>query len=477
MKKVSLNETLNCTYRVIDKEVISIKSSVISICSDIDRYFRLKFNFNISNDELDIDKYFEIINEFPSLKGLLLSQFRHLLMVFTNIRDLSAHLHLCRDVEIHDDLKNYLIKIIKPKYDISINGKLTAYGQAFILSFLSQKYNLWNFYTTYFKRTHFIEMYNMSGKEVSSFQTNEQHLMQKYCGIGKPINTTSCSNIEYQYLNNLLKKHMTDIIFNLEKECSNTRKSKNKAKSLSRYLNSSYEFDLDDESYKLSIILRNSWFHGVMLDECMNCNNENSLLSFEFVMNSLIKIKSTLKRNESKFYNSIVSINEFANAILNFYVLRLVELSYKILDSRLLTEDKVESRIKQLSNAYNRLIDTDTSYLHLAGRLIDPEYMEYRVAGAKFLDNLTRTTICENLKIIKLHSYNGFEIGDFKTEKQDLFIVLVDLDLKYQNKINGINLNDYTLDTENKLGSKISVFEYSENIILNKTQNFIPSLL
>ena len=477
MKKVSLNETLNCAYRVIDKDVIGIKSSVISICSDIDRYFRLRFNFNISNDELDIDKYFEIINEFPSLKGLLLNQFRHLLKVFTNIRDISAHLHLCKDVEIHDDLKVYLIKIIKPKYDISINGKLTAYGQAFVLSFLSHKYNLWNFYITYFKRTHFAETYIMSGKDLSLFQTNEQHLMQKYCGIGKPINTTSCSNIEYQYLNNLLKKHMTNIIFNLEKDCSNTRKSNNKAKSLSRYLNSSYEFDLDVESYKLLIILRNSWFHGVMLDENNNCDNENSLLSFEFVMNSLIKIKSTLKRNENKYHNSIVSINEFANAILNFYVLRLVELSYKLLDSRLLTEDKVESRIEKLSNAYNRLIDTDTSYLRLAGRLIDPEYMEYRVAGAKFLDNLTRTTICENLKVIKLHSYNGFEIGKFKTEKQDLFMVLVELDEKYQNTINGKYLKKYSLTGENKLGSKISIFECSENINLNKTQNIISSLL
>ena len=65
--------------------------------------------------------------------------------------------------------------------------------------------------------------------------------------------------------------------------------------------------DIDVESYKLLIILRNSWFHGVMLDENNNCDNENSLLSFEFVMNSLVTIKATLKRNENKYHNSIVT--------------------------------------------------------------------------------------------------------------------------------------------------------------------------
>ena len=473
MKRISLNATLNCAYRVIDNEVLGIKASVISICSDIDRYFKLRFDLDISSEDIGLNQYFEIIKVFPQLSRLSLSQFNHLLDVFTNIRDINAHLHLCKEVEVNEDLCDYLITIVKPEYDIVSNGKLTMYGQSYIISFIAQKYNLWPFYISYFKRTHFEETYNMKGDAISKFQTGEQHKMQNFCGIGKPINTTNYSSHDFLYLNDLFKKYMTNIVFSLEKECSHTRKSTNHSKSLARYMSSAYVFDTDEESYNLMIFLRNCWFHGVLLNEVVEFDNEKKLLSFEFVMESFIKIKATLKKNDDMFYRTITNINEFANAILNYYVLRLVEVSYKVLDSRLLTEDKVDSRIDGLVKAYNRFINTDTNYFDLAGRLIDPEYMEFRVGGPKFLDKISRKTICDNLKIVKLHSISGFEIGEFKTNKQDLYFVLIDLDEKYQNRINGKYIYEYSIDIEIKYGSKISVFENVGEHITNNYQELL----
>ncbi len=473
MKKISLNATLNCAYKVIDNDILGIKASVISICSDIDRYFKLKFDLDISAEDISLDQYFEMIKVFPQLSKLPLSQFNHLLDIFTNIRDINAHLHLCKDVEVNDDLYEYLINIVKPKFDIVKDGKLTMYGQAYIISFIAQKYNLWPFYISYFKRNYFDETFKMNGDTIAAFQIEEQHKMQNFCGIGKPINTTKLSNIDFQYLNDLFKKHMTNIVFSLEKECSHTKKSNSHSKSLARYLNSTYVFNIDEESYNLMVFLRNCWFHGVLLNEKVEFDDEQRLFSFEFVVESFIKIKTTIKKNENMFYRTIASINEFANAVLNYYLLRLVEVSYKLLDSKLLTEDKVDSRIDNLANAYKRFINTDMTYFDLIGKLIDSEYMEFRVSASKFLDKFPRKTICDKLKIVKLHSISGFEIGEFKTNKQDLYLVLVDLDKQNQNKINGKYINEYNTDIEIKYGSKISVYENVDEFITHNYQDLL----
>lgn len=467
MKRISLNATLNYAYRVIDENVLGIKASVISICSEIDRYFRLRFELDISSEEVNSEMFWRITNVFPNLRGLNLSQFNQLLDVFTSIRDINAHLYLCKDISISDDLCQYLKSIVDPMYDISKDGLLTMYGQSYVLSFLSQKYNIWPFYITYYKRNYFEELALLKDDKIALFQVECQHLMQQYCGIGKPINTTSISSMEYQFLNELFKKYMTKIMFSIEKECSYTKKSTAHARSLSSYLNSAYEFDYDNEAYNLVIYLRNCWFHGTLLDEVVKYDDIKRVFSFEFVMNSFIRIKSVLKKNEYKFCKTIGYINEFANAVLNYYILRMVELSYKVLDSRLLTEDKVESRIQGLNKAFVRFSNTDVNYLDLAGKLIDPEYMEFSVTASKFLDKMPRKTICDNLKIIRLHSASGLEIGEYKTYQQDLYLVSIDLEEQFQNTINGKYLDEFETNNIIKYGSKISVAERIESTPIN----------
>ena len=154
----------------------------------------------------------------------------------------------------------------------------------------------------------------------------------------------------------------------------------------------------------------------------------------------------------------------------------MVELSYKVLDSRLLTEDKVESRIQKLNQAFLRFSKTDVNYLDLAGKLIDPEHMKFYVTASKFLDKMPRKTICDNLKIIKLHSTSGFEIGKYKTYQQDLYLVSIDLRERFQNTINGKYLDKFETENIIKYGSKITVVEWSESIPINSYHNMVATM-
>ena len=88
MKKLSLEMPLDVAYLVIDETTIGVKSSVIALCSDIDRYFRLKLNLNISN-QIDEFEYIRVRKEYPYLANMSLEQFNRLLIVFKSIRDIN----------------------------------------------------------------------------------------------------------------------------------------------------------------------------------------------------------------------------------------------------------------------------------------------------------------------------------------------------------------------------------------------------
>lgn len=459
MKKISLNDTLGLAYKVVEPEVISIKSSVMSICSDIDRYFQLRFNLNISQVILNETDYLYLIKLYPQLSGLSIENFVKLLEIFSEIREINAHLFICRDVAIDAELNKYLDDIVEHKYLISKNGKITMYGQAYILSLIAQKYNLWPFYTSYFTKDQFLEFYKTPGVVISKIQTEEQHKMQNYCGLGKPINNANITNHELIYLNNTLKLNLTNIVFNLEKECIHTKKTNTNFISFSQVLNCSYIFDSSYEEMRLMVFLRNCWFHGVMLEENANFDDVPQVFSFNFIVESLIKIKKTLSKNYIMFGKTICSIEQLGKDILNYYALRMVELSYKILDSRLLTTEKVDSRIEAIKKSFDCFIQSSDRY-NLTRLLIDNDEIEFTVKNAKFTDKVLRTTILKDLQIVKLHSNNGFQIGEFYTTNSDLCLVLIDLEERYQNKINDKYLYEYINESSIKCYENIVIYEY-----------------
>ena len=64
-------------------------------------------------------------------------------------------------------------------------------------------------------------------------------------------------------------------------------------------------------------------------------------------------------------------ISYFGQNFFNYYVLRLVEVSFKILDNRLLTEDKLESRLANMDNAFERFIKVDAKAFEMFSELIN----------------------------------------------------------------------------------------------------------
>lgn len=460
MSKISLNDSLCSAYSVVNDTVIGIKSSVMNVCSDIDRYFRLMFNLNVTDSLFDYE-FDKVKRIFPRLSDMSIWQFNRLLEVFNNIRNVNAHLYLCKSIQIDEDIEEYLSNIVEPTYPISVNGELTTYGQAYILCFLSQKYILWPFFTSYFKCSNFGEICNLGGKGMSDFQVAEQHKIQNYCGIGKPIYPDNKKSMDWQFMNDLFKKHMTKIVFQFEKEAINAEQPTEYSWSLLEGLKKSNMFSKNKEVLHLIVFLRNCWFHGNNLNDEIIYNRTNQKFDYNFVFNSFYKIKNCLLKTKS-FKSVLKELNNFASSSINFYCLRLVEVSYKILDNRLLTEDKLDSRFDNIETAYTRFLNTDKDFYKLSCKLVEPDDLLFSISASKFLDNVPRKTKCRDLKIININSKNGFDIGGFHTDKTNITLASIALNKDFQNKINGHYLDEYILINEEKYGNRISTFTVRE---------------
>jgi len=458
MKKLSLEMPLDVAYSVIDETTIGVKSSVIALCSDIDRYFKLGLDLNIS-EQINEYEYNRVKREYPYLANLSLEHFNRLLIVFKNIRDINAHLHLRKTVFIDDDIIEYLTYILKPDYSISHNNKLTVYGEAYILYFLSRKYNIFPFVISFYKHQYFEEIAVLNGKEKSEYQVNTQHVVQELCGVGKPIYPNNVDRFNYQFMNDLFKKYMTRIIYSIEKCCSKTKKSFDNTWSMSKLLNNTSAFDYEDEVYNLIISLRNCWLHGVCLNEQIEIDGKIEELNYQFIFSSFTKIKRCLMKHEEEFKLVIEELNDFAISCFKFYVLRLIEVSYKVLDNRLLTKDKVDSRVENLNVAFERFNKAKLDYYELAGELIEQDDIVFNVGASKFTDKFPRKTKCYKLNIIKFHSEDGFDVGEYHTDNKELVVASINLDGNYMNEINGRYLSEYSLENETKFGNRISVYD------------------
>ena len=461
MKKISLEMCVDSAYSVVNERVLDIKSCVINLCSDIDRYFRLRLGLNISS-EVNNYEFNRIKKEYPYLANMSLEQFNRLLIIFKSIRDINAHLHLRKPIFIDDDIIEYLTYILQPDYSVNVDNKLTVYGQAYILYFLSHKYNLFPFLSSFFSFKHFEEISKMTGKETNDYKVNTQHVVQEICGIGKPIYPNNVDKFEYQFMNDLFKRHMTKFIYKIELACSDTTKSFDDTWSLAKVLRKAETYVYDEEVFNLIIDLRNCWLHGVCLNEKAEIDGQYVELSYQFIFKAFAKIKRWLLKNKDEFRDVIDELNKFVISCFNYYTLRLIEVSYKVLDSRLLTEEKIESRVKNLKLAFERFNKAQKNYYELAGELIEPDDMVFEVAGSKFTDSIPRRTKCYRLRILKFSSDSGFDIGDFHTNSNELIVASIDLNQKYANEINGRYLSEYRLTKEMKYGNRISV--YTANI-------------
>ncbi len=438
MNKISLNLTLDKAY-LTSSYLVELKSAFLGLCTDIDRYFKVLFDINL-NEKIKENKFEEIKIIFPRFKSLNLEQFNRFTTLFINIRVINAHLYLSKPIFLDDDLKEFIKSNIETPYEIEYKNKLTVYGSVIVLSLLSQKYMIWPFVTSLFRKKIFYEV--DKDDKTTTFEVNQQKILNDICGIGKPltqyakrINDSDCN-----YINETLKRHLTLIFFDLEKCLGDDVISSNDTDSLGYMLKKNSSFD----EYTISKInnLRNCWFHGYFIGDIAESNGFEINFTLKFVLETLKELKKCAIKDKNKFQIIIDDIDNFGKSFIYFYVLRMIEISYKILDKRLLNENKLESRFDNMNKAFKRFNQCDTKLFELFIDLLKQDEIKWFVSRQKFLDKHERMFNSKNLKIIKLHSNNGFKIGEFKTKRKNIVLANVKIEKEFKNLINDIDVED-----------------------------------
>ena len=99
--------------------------------------------------------------------------------------------------------------------------------------------------------------------------------------------------------------------------------------------------ELDDDIKKNINNLRNYWLHGKLLNDVIIDGNKTFKFDLNLIIDTLALLKNKIQIN-SIYKDIICDIDEFGQSLFNFYILRLIEVSHKILDVRLLTCEKLD---------------------------------------------------------------------------------------------------------------------------------------
>jgi len=455
MSKLSITSTIKQAYEIINFSTLTIKTILLGSCSEIERYLHIKLNIDVHKpiEHGKLETFFEL---YPFLKGMTLDQVNRLLILFVNVRNNNAHLHVNRDVFIDKDLIEFLARIANAQFIISSDNRLTIYGCFYLLTFLGQKYQLWHLCSSLLRSNLFLEIDN---KTMVKFQTDTQHYFQNFCGVGKPIYGLSSEKLGKtytQFINELNKKYLTDVFFDLELIMYDTKQSKYEVISFVKIIYDSGVFAGNPGLAEEVLQLRNLWFHGTWITDIVKIGEKEIAFDLEFIFDILYKIKTFL-HNKTKFVKVIKDIHDYAKAIFDFFAIRIVEISYKILDSRLLTAEKIESWAIDSANAFNRLMSVDITILEKAELLLASKENIWIVSASKLSDLRPRKTITECLKIYQLKSESGFKIGTFYTNVTEIAIAVIDIDEDFENKINDKHLKDYFVYEEINLSQRIKI--------------------
>ena len=456
---LTLTRTVEKCYRSITVPLINVKSAFISVCADIDRYLRLSILMDV-NDALDEKAISKLKKLYPRLQGLNFDQWNRLIKVFLAIRNENAHLYQNKPIFIDEDILSYLRSLVKPEMNaISKGNELTVYGCYYVLAFLCQKFQFAPFASSLLKGYNFNDM---STKQFRSFLRDSQRNLQQYCGVGKPIGGNSnLKMMDLVYINNALKKELTSVFLGLEAEVTNQNYSNLFAPSFRTVLSNILVISKNIDLFNRLIELRNIWFHGHYLgDEVILGDGRKVTFDFYKTMDTLSLLRDALIDYEQ--YDAVtVQIETFGMALLDLKALKLVEMSYKLLDSRLCNAEHLEDRINRLERAYASIEFTEDRFFKAVSSLLGIGPIDWNVHGSRFSggDCLHRNTLTDELKVILLYSKTGFDIGSFHSDVHTLPLVDVSLLDEYALPINGKKLKDYSLRLKRDICSRIKVYE------------------
>lgn len=454
MRKLNFIDPLSKAFDVIDENILEFKSGVVGLITGIERFFGQTLGVSLTAKKpINIDKAF--CTYFPSLAKITPLQFEQLRNVYCKINNINTHLFVSLNVKIPNELEEFFNSFPTPPYDIVVDGELTVYGMIFVLNFFSQKSQISSFISEYFQSTYF---YCFIKRETSEIQTSSVRYFVQLCGKGKvTFNEKYPFCVEdAELFNASYKKYLIKIFLGIEKCVLKWTLSSKKMLLFHYLLLQNKPFSKD---YRLSvelIKLRKNVFHGVSLFDEFKVDGERLTFSFDYFIPILIRLKKLLT-GVSGYEYVLQLIDELGEKLVQFFLSRMIEESYKILDKRLFNEQKINSKIETLNKFTKRLENIGKENFEMAVQLIGKEEISYSVNTSRFADLMPRETKTDLLKIVKIKSNNNIKIGDYALDGNQLCFALVDVERENLNTINGVLPLDLDLEIEEFYSSKIGV--------------------
>ncbi len=436
----SFNQTITETFSLVDGITKTIKSNLIGLCSDVDRYIRLSTGVDIYH-EMNDKSFSKIIKCMYKFHELSLEQFNRLLFTFISIRDISAHLYLNRKIYLDDDLREFISSKGIHRYALEKSKELTIYG-AFCLVFLfSQRFQFHTFITSVIRHDVFKEIEKTS---MPTFQSSFRLNVDRLIGNGKPIHPSGnvpfppdCFTFFVQQAN----ESITELFFNLEYFSINKKTSSDHVPTFKQYLEKYPFLRIDADLMESIVWLRNCWLHGYHLFDELDEFQRVETFDLDTFFDILIEIKNVF---ENTRYSQIIdNINKCAERLIDFFTLSFIEVSYKLLDKRLFEEQKAENRCAKSVNLDTRLFIPDITHYDKMFKLLKDGAVKWYLTSSKFKDGQARIVKSDKLVVYEITSKNNLVINDVLVEVKDIAVAKLDLEDDKQVKINGRVLSEY----------------------------------
>ena len=450
MSLKKFNQTTYEAFKKIDLQSIQIKSVLINSCSDTDRYLRLFADINIFQ-KVNENEFSKIKELFPNFKQLDLDQFNELLKLFVAIRDVSAHLFLNKPISITETTKLFIKRIIDPEFELSSNGHITLFGAIVVVTLFCQRYQLKDIVHGIVKHT---ILSNVKKEGLGNYQSQFNRKLIPLCGIGGAVYSQDNSYVrpkESHLFIDSVRRTLTKLFFEIERKSPGSFGVSNNVPSFVTYINK-YSFVKNDKEFIDDMVeLRNYWLHGCYLFDTVSLYHEGFVFDLEYLFGMLYEIK--IKFDVNGEYNTILNIiDDCGSNMINFFTLRSIEVSYKLLDKRVSDIDKMRERITNSINAYSHIFSTPENYYNQAYSLLNNGIKTWYLIGSKFLDFRERRLTRKRLAVYEFSSEKGFDIGEHHYDCPEMVVTDIELEEEFQNKINGKYLKEYKTTPDSTYG-------------------------
>ncbi len=239
-----------------------------------------------------------------------------------------------------------------------------------------------------------------------------------------------------------VKKTLTKLLFDFEEHASKNKKMSTKASSIKTLLRKYKCLKNNPELIERISNLRNYWLHGYRLFDCIKSDDQEFDFDFDYLFDLLLEIKSVFKGtpHSSGILNDI---SDCGSKMIDFYTLRSIEISYKIIDSAIFDKDKIRERILNSVKAYKRCMTADSWFYEKAKLLLSEKNKVWYLAANKFEDKKERIVRFDKVDVFEFETKNGFDIGEVHIDTDEMVLTNITSPQEQQLKINGKYLNEY----------------------------------